>query len=134
MNNLFVKKDEIISVKIYVGTNKDATKIFADLSSEKLTKNNPDVEKTTIEEHTVNFRKPNYGNLVEMMKNSVKTDGITVEINPVVLRHSRLIILTKDWTFKDEDGNPIKVTTQNIENLSPIIADVIASGLEEELI
>jgi hypothetical protein len=133
VNKLFIKKNDFIKVDICIGLDAKKEKIFADLTEDKLIKNNKDLDATTIEKHSVTFKRPNYGEMFEIMKNSVKTDGVNVEINPILLRHLRLTTLLKEWTFKNEDDTLVKISRENIENLNPIIANIISMGLEEQL-
>jgi len=130
MNKLFIKKDDNIIVNIVIGLDAKKEKIFADLTEENLVKNNKELDATTIEKHSITFKRPNYGETVEIMKNSVKTDGETVEINPFLFRHLRLTNLIREWTFKNDDGTIVKITREHVENLNPVIANVISTGLD----
>ena len=41
--------------------------------------------------------------------------------------------LIKSWSLKDSTGAPLKPNEENIGNLVPVVADVIATQLEAEM-
>lgn len=133
MNSLFIKRDEIIEVKIYTSKIKDGSQMVVANKREILEKNDQ-VNPETIIEDIVKFRKPSYGDDVSILSRNVNMDGAgDVKFNPASVRYSRFITLLKDWTFKDESGNKVEPTAENVNAMHPELANFIIDGLEEKL-
>lgn len=132
MTNLFIKPEDEIVVffsvaidsngKIYSSPNKNALKnMFKD-------------EKCEIKEYTATFKKPSFKDVVELNKSIVTASGTGgLSFNPTAERYHKMIKLIKKWTLTNEKGEIIEPTETTIGQLSPGVADTIASLLEIEI-
>lgn len=131
MKSLFIDKKAKIKVVIFTAKDKDDN-IFLSNQEETL-KENKDMKDETIEKHEIIFKHPNYGDSVDIYRNSVKVENGGLKIDPISLRFNKLVNLIEDWDFKDEKGKKIVVNNQNVMNLHPEMANLIIDELEREI-
>jgi hypothetical protein len=130
MKNIFVGKNDSFKVEFVVAYTKSGETVAA--------KNNSllpkDADLSCGETHYVLFKNPSYKDNVDILSKSVKADMEGgVQVDPSLLRYARFLALAQEWSFKDDQGNKIKLTAENINNLSPKIANVILEQLDERL-
>lgn len=137
-NKLFIDKEDTISVILYVGiTKKD--EIVASHDKQSLM-DEKDLKTTEEElfEFSLKFRRPTYKDDMEIISDSViqklDTSGESVSINPALVRYSRLNQLLVDWDLTDDDGRKIKVNLENINNLTPSLANAILDAMDAMVI
>ena len=137
-NKLFIDKEDTISVILYVGiTKKD--EIIASHDKQSLM-DEKDLKTTEEElfEFSLKFRRPTYKDDMEIISDSViqklDTSGESVSINPALVRYSRLNQLLVDWDLTDDDGRKIKVNLENINNLTPSLANAILDAMDAMVI
>ena len=131
MKSLFVNRKEKIKVFIFTAKDKNDN-IF--LSNEvEAFQENKDIKDDTVEKHEITFKNPNYGDTVEIYRNSVKIESSGIKIDPISLRFNKLINLIESWTFKDKEGKKIPITNENIMNLHPEMANLIIDELDKKV-
>lgn len=131
MKSIFIKDDAKIEIKIFFA--KDSTgEIFVANKKEGLLEKE-DIDKDSLEEHKVVFKYPNHGDMTNIFSKSVQVGIDGLSIDPVTARSNKLIYLLKDWTFVAEDGKKLPVTSENINNLHPVLADFILVEFEEKI-
>lgn len=131
MINLLVKPEDEIVIKFVVAVD-NTGKVFADNNKQALT----EILKGSrfeMEEHKAVFRKPSFKDLMSLNASIYGTGDGRVSFNPMADRHQKMIKLIKSWTLKDSDGSPLTTSEENIGNLVPVVADVIATQLEAEM-
>lgn len=137
-NKLFVNKEETIDVILYVGVNKQDDLVASHKKEEVLESKDLVTKEEEIFEVTLKFRRPNYKDDMEIISDSViqKLDvsGESMSINPALVRYSRLNQLLIDWDLTDDDGKKIKVNIDNINNLSPSLANAILNAMDSRVI
>jgi len=127
MKNMFVNSNNTFEVNVCTGTDKNGTSVI----SEKLSLDK-DVLKDT-SDNKIFFRKPGYGDNVQILSAALKVVDGGLQLDPTLLRYERFCTLIKSWDFKDENGKVLEVTRQNINALDPDIANFIIEKLEEKL-
>jgi len=135
MQNLFITEEDVLEVKICVAEN-DGT-LYCDID-EKGVKFLLDGIEADIQEYTTIFRKPSFGDLLELTDILLSPrdmgDGqLNYEANPIAVRLKMMGFLIKDWSFTKEDGSKIPATEENIKNLNPLIAAAIGIQLDSLL-
>jgi len=128
INNLFVKPGDELIIKVAVAIDKKEGKIYADAIKkdlEEMMKGAP----FEIEEYTVTFRRPSFKDSVDISQ-GISTDGQNFKFDILANRYNKMKKLIKSWTFKDEEGNVLKATEENINSLNPLIASVILDQLD----
>lgn len=134
---IFIKKEDTFDVKVYVAEVED--KVFASsLEKEVIEERNKALPKDATEAdvtcYTVVFRQATYKDNVEISKKSITTDGETITASPSTLRYERFVLLIKSWDFKNEEGNEVPITRENIDSLHPAIAGAILVQLDASVI
>lgn len=137
-NKLFVSKEDTVDVTLYVGVNKNDEIIASHKKEEILENKGLATKEEDLFEVVLKFRKPNYKDDMDIISDSVtqKLDltGESVSINPAVVRYSRLTQLLVDWDLTDDDGKKVKVNIENINNLSPTLANAILGAMEDKVV
>ena len=137
-NKLFVDKEETINVTLYVGVNKKEDLVASHKKEEVLEEKDIVTKEEDLFEVVLKFRRPNYKDDMEIISDSVtqKLDmsGESVSINPALVRYSRLNQLLVDWDLTDDEGKKIKVNIDNINNLSPSLANAILNAMDAKVI
>lgn len=128
MNGIFIDPNDTVSVDIFV-TKDISGSLVADIvedafEDEKL------FMKDSIEKYSFVFKKPSFKDNVSILGTLSTNDGVNLSFNPLALRLLRFKKLLKSWTLTDNEGKLVPVTESNIENLNPIIADVVSAQLE----
>ena len=135
MQNLFVSKDDEFVVKFVVATDKDGM-IYSDINRELLLESfkeiEDNVEKYEIKSYKAVFKKPSFGDSVELHKSIFKVeDGqVNLSFNPVLVRYKKIESLIKSWDLSGEDEMP---SDEQIKKLHPIIANTIGMLVDREL-
>lgn len=136
MRNLFLTEEDIFEIKIFVAEDEQSN-ICCDLDREG-------VEfllnglKTDIEEYTVVFKQPSFGDMVKLTDVILYPRGINIEsagldVNPIMARLQTMSCLLRDWDFTDADGEKIPPTEESLMKMNPIIAISISLQLEDYL-
>ena len=129
MQNLFVQDNEEFTIKFTVATDVNGT-IFCDLNKESLIESIQGAEDMEIHDYKVVFRKPSFGDSVELYDSIFSLiNGTDVNFNPLVARYNKIVALIKSWDLKGEENKPTK---EEIRSLHPIIATVIGIQIDLE--
>ena len=133
MKGLFLSEKDTTVVTVYLANGKkDKERLFVANDKKSLAKT-AGVDAETIEEHSVTFRKPAYGDIVNIYKMDVQVTGDeinSVDLDLITLRYNQFAQLAVDWTFVDDDGEPVDLTPVNIRKLHPQLANLIVGELE----
>jgi hypothetical protein len=132
MKNLFITQDDEIIVNFVVAQTKEG-RLVADVVREML-RGYPDLDEESIEQHQAVFRRPSFKDLVELTGNiNLQSSATTtVNFNPFASRLLRMERLIKRWTLKNGDRD-MPATSDSVEQLNPVLANVIGAQLETEL-
>ncbi len=133
MQNLFINPDDEFTVKISVAIDKDET-IFCDLERESLIAHlkamDRDVNDFTIEDYEAVFKKPSFGDTMELYDSIFSVSETTgVNFNPVIARYNKIVALVKSWNLKGERNKP---SEDEIRQLHPVIANAIGIQIDLE--
>jgi hypothetical protein len=133
MKGLFLSEKDIAVVTVYLANGKkEKEQLWVSNNKKELAKNK-EVDEGTIEEHSITFRKPAYGDIVNIYKMDVQVTGDeinSVDLDLITLRYNQFAQLAVDWTFTDDDGEPVALTPLNIRKLHPQLANLIVGELE----
>jgi hypothetical protein len=133
MQNLFITEEDVLEVKICVAENDGV--LYCDID-EKGVKFLLDGIEAEVEEYTTIFRKPSFGDLLELTDILLaprEESKFSYDANPLAVRLKMMGFLIKDWTFTNEDGSKIPATEESIKNLNPLIAAAIGIQLDSLL-
>lgn len=132
--SLFTDNSKQIVVKIYCAIHKEHGNVICDPDKAQLAdlyKGSIDVD--AIEEQSMTFRYPTYGDMNKIMDSGVKmNEESNFVVSPVQLRYERLCTLASAWSLKDGEKD-IPLNRENIKKLDPVIAAHFAMGLEKAL-
>ena len=132
MISLLVKENEEIIVKVVVGVNKDGN-VFCEpyRDKEELVKFLGEEIDGAIEEHKIIFRRPSFQDMKEISADVFSFGGEgDIAFNPLAARFAKMKNLIKSWSLKDEQGNIIPATADNISSLNPAIGNVLGAELD----
>lgn len=118
MKGLFIDKNDVFEVKIYVAVASN-TKIVVSNKKEDLKDFNE------VREFKAVFRYPTYKDDVETIAHGM----VDNQINMVNAQKYRLCSLIKSWDLPGPDGKILEPTSENINNLNPLIAGALTAGL-----
>jgi len=121
MVSLFIKEDDTFRIDFFIGQNKDGKQTIS-LKKEDV---------VSPESHFVIFRKPNYRDNVAIISSSVSSNFQQITVDPAKMRYERFVRLAKEWSFVNEDKEIIVPTRENIDKLSPMLADFIVEQLDD---
>ena len=133
MQNLFINPEDEFIIKFCVAIDKDDT-IFCDLEKKSLLSSLESmgrmVSDFTIEEYQAKFKKPSFGDTMELYNSifSVNED-MGVNFNPVIARYNKIVALIKSWNLKGEETKP---SPEEIRQLHPVIANAIGIQIDFE--
>jgi hypothetical protein len=128
MGSIFINKDETVKVSIWVG--EDENKITRYWSRES---DRPE-KALSAEKYEVVFRKPNFRDSTVLLDIGVRMNsegGMDLAFSEI--RYRRLEMLLQSWNLKDGDDKTVPATAEQIGNLNPTFAMVLAGGLERAL-
>ena len=131
MQNLFVNEKDEFTVRFTVATDEKGT-IFCDLNKKSLIESFEEkIKEMEIKDYEVVFRKPSFGDSVELYDSifSLK-NGADLNFNPVLARYNKIIALVKSWNLQGDMSEP---TEEEIRKLHPTIATVIGIQLDAEV-
>ncbi len=129
MQNLFVSENEEFNVKFSVATNEKGI-IFCDLNRKSLIESfGSDIEGFEIKDYEAIFRKPSFGDSLELYSSIFSIAGEDVNFNPVQARFNKIVALIKSWDLK---GTKEKPTEEEIRQLHPTIAALIGIVIDQE--
>ena len=131
MIDLFVKPGDEIIVNFTVALDEDG-KIYADTNKEELEKMLKSFNCQSVKEYKAVFKRPNYKDTVELSKGLEAGVG-GFKINLIEDKYRRMITLLKEWNLEDKEGNLVEPNEKNINNLNPVIANVMLDQLDLEL-
>ena len=130
MKSLFVSKEETVTVDVYSFINEEKGEMYISENKDVLLKKSSATEEQIVKNSVV-FRVPTYGDNKAIYEDSVRIENGEVHMDPFKLRHNKFVLLVKDWDFKDETGEPLSVSVDNVNNMSPALADLILDELEK---
>lgn len=129
--NIFVNKESELVVSVYVYKNKQNklcawTENQMDLKPEYLEKDSPEVVN-----YKAYFRMPTYKDNVDLFDAAVQVDKDgQIKISSSQITFFRFVRLLKNWNIKDEKGEDIPATSENVSQMDSVVANVIAKDLE----
>ncbi len=133
MKGLIISPDDRITVKFAIGLLKDG-QMVGDTNEEMLARTfEEELEMDTVESHEASFRRPTFGDLVEISGKVSTVDGTGFDFNPLAIRLTRMKSLLKSWTLEDEDDGPIPANAESVNNLEPLVANIIGMQLDTAL-
>ena len=127
MQNLFVQENEEFTIGFTVATDEKGT-MFCDINKESLIESIQGTEKMEIKDYKATFKKPSFGNSLELYDEIFSLEGNSINFNPLLARYNKISVLIKSWNLKGKDEKP---TQEEIRSLHPIIATVI--GIQVDL-
>lgn len=132
MKSLLVSPNDTIKIDVVIAELTDG-RVVADESEEMLSELYPDqINVESFEHHEIVFRRPSFGDSVEMAGKISTNDGVSMDFNPFAIRFERMASLLKNWTLKDGD-NPIPANRDSLTKLNPLVANFIGTKLDEEI-
>jgi hypothetical protein len=130
MKGLIISPDDRITIKFAIGRTKSGS-IVGDTTSKMLTETfGEELETDTIEAHEASFRRPTFGDFVNITGKVSTVDGTGFDFSPLAIRLTRMKSLIKSWTLVDENDNPIPADANSINNLDPFVANIIGVQLD----
>jgi len=127
MISIFIDENDEITIDFFIGTDEDGKIYIGDI--EKDIK----VNENEIERHFVVFKRPSFGDVVDITNKIFGTEDGQFAFNAMSDKLNKVSKLIKRWSFKDKDGNDIKPDEKQIRALSPKIADYISEKLSQEV-
>lgn len=107
--------------------------LVADVSKQSLISTFGDeVDESSIEEHWAIFRRPTFGDTIDINGKMKSSDGVNLEFNPIAARFQRMSKLLKSWSLKQGD-ELIPATAESILRLDPFIANIVGMNLDAKL-
>ena len=138
MQGLFIDKEDTITIS-FVLTKDSKGALIAYDSKKILEEEYEDVDpedfydKSCVEEYTVVFKRPSFGDTVQMGQSINMSDLSSVNFDPWTLRFQRMKHLLKSWNLKDNDGKPMSANAENLSKLHPTVANIIGTQLDIEV-
>jgi len=131
MQNLFINENDEFTIKFAVAADEKGD-IFCDINRESLIESfGEKLDGLSIEDYEAVFRKPSFGDSVELYNSIFSVNDINgISFNPVLARCNKIIALIKTWNLKGEMEKP---TEKEIKQLHPTIATVIAIQLDAQV-
>ena len=129
MQNLFIQENEEFTVKFTVATDVNGT-IYCDLGRESMEETLQGVDGMDIQDYKAVFKRPSFGEIIEMYGEIFSLDDSGVNFNPILARYNKIVALIKSWNLKGKEEKP---TEEEIRSLHPIIATVIGIQLDAEV-
>lgn len=134
MTSLFISPDSDIKVEFWIS--QSSRNQFESWDSETVAMNSDAGKERPkdiirIEAH---FREPTFRDTTEIADIALAMDSngsFSMSVNQV--RMERLIRLLKTWNLQSEDGKPIQPNRQNVSQLHPQVAFLLAAALEDRL-
>lgn len=126
MKNLFVNPNDTFEVNVYVDDRNDNTKITSFWPKDEEKSEN-------VSENKITFRRPGYGDNVQILSSSLKVVDGAIQLDPNLLRYERFCTLIKEWTFCDENDKVMGITRENINKLNPDVANFVIAEMEKKL-
>jgi len=121
---IFVDKKSTFNFSIFVAELEEKVIAFSN-------KNDIKKEAENVYELELTFKTPNYKDNVDITRKAVTSNGLEINIDPVVLRYERFISLLKEWKIvKDGKKEVVEVSKENIDSLNPVVAEMILSELD----
>ncbi|MCD6435528.1 MAG: hypothetical protein J7L15_04000 [Clostridiales bacterium] len=129
MQDLFIKENEEFTVDFVVATDKEGT-IWCDITEESLKEMVIEGKEYDFQKYKVVFKKPSFGDTISLYDSIFKTDGQSIEFNPLEARYRKIVLLLKSWDLKDSEGNEVPAKESNVMSLHPIIASIIGTQVD----
>jgi len=133
MRSILVKKEEEVKITFCYGFTKDGNSVVAETTKENLLDIwEKALDITTIREHTAFFKRPCYGDLVDIAGSISTTGENFITIKPLEIRLNRMSELLKSWDLTDQanEDAPIPATKESVYQLEPAIANIIGLQLD----
>lgn len=131
--SLFVSKDAEIVIKVYTCTVNGKMHAWTDgqLGQRPRDMNESDPEVTT---HIIRFRVPSYGDNLQLLDSALRfNEEGKMSMSPTRLPYTRFVQLLKSWDFKDEKGEPVPATADNVLLLENAVAQLISNELDRQV-
>ena len=126
--SLFVDPKDSVIVNFVVGISQEhPDQIYCDVDEKTLLDIYPEIDKTTVEQHSAVFRIPTFEDHSKMINDTFKVTADGISSNPAAMQLGRFVRLLKSWTLSE------KPTAESIKNLQPMVALVINGELERLL-
>ena len=139
MKGLFIDDNEEIVVKFVLAQDKSTNEFYVDVKKEGLEKTYADkIDVNLVEEHEVVFKRPGFKDKTDILSKSTSilgsnADGMKISIDVAIARFKAMVSLIKRWTFKDNDGNDVPVSEENVSKLDPFIAAIISAQFDTQV-
>lgn len=136
MQNLFVKPDDELVIRISVGVNPEGV-IYCDVDEESLRlsleRDGIDVSEYEFKNYSAIFKKPSFGDVMNLYDTIFRMEDnySSVNFSPISARFKKIVALIKQWDLT-EDGSCIKPTDEEIKSLHPVVAAAIGIQLDAE--
>lgn len=128
MSNLFINKDEIVKITVWSGYDNNGKSRYWSREEDK------PKGVSSVEEHIVNFRRPNFKDTTELMDIGVRLNAEGgMDMAFAEIRYRRMEMLLRSWNLKDDNGKEVPANPNSIANLHPTFAMVLSATLEREL-
>jgi hypothetical protein len=121
---LFISDDDVVELKVF-HTEKDGILKF--YMKEPMP--------AEVEENMFIFRRPNWGDQNAIMETTLRIDltSGTPIMDPYKYIDAKLKVLLKSWSLKDNKGEPLKISSENIDKLDPNLIEYLNVKLNELL-
>jgi len=132
MQSLFIGKDDEFVVDFVVATDEQGT-IWCDIKEDVLKEMLSEEKEYEIKHYSATFRQPSFHDTIDLYDDVFSiTDSSSLQVNPLMARYKKIVLLIKNWDLTDKEGNKISPTEENIRNLHPFIASVIGIKIDLE--
>lgn len=132
MEGILISHDDTVTVN-FVLAKTQSGHIVADESRKSIVNSFDDLDENTIEEHYAVFKRPSFGDSMDMSAHIRTNDGVSLDFNPYSIRFERMRQLIQDWSLIDDNGQKIKPTADHISQLHPVVANTMGQLLEIEV-
>ena len=132
MSGIFIEPNEEIVIDVYVAIS-DSGEVFADTDKAEVLRDY-EGKPENLMAHSVKFRRPDYKAEVAIYSDIIKSNSSGVaeqslQLDLAGVTYKRFVNLIKSWTFKNEAGEILPPTQENIDKLHPAVARAITSEL-----
>jgi len=131
MQNLFVNEDDDFIIRFTVATDEKGN-IFCDTNRDSLIESfGEEVKGLEIKDYEAVFRKPSFGDSVELYEEIFSVNSSEgINFNPVLARCNKIVALIKNWNLQGEKNKP---TEEDIKKLHPTIATIVGVLVDAQI-
>lgn len=107
---LFISDDDVVELRVFHTEENGILKFYFN-----------DPMPSGVEENIFVFRRPNWGDQNVIMGTTLRIDltSGTPIMDPYRFIDAKLKVLLRSWSLKDNKGNPLEVSSENIDKLDP---------------